>query len=143
MFLRNRIKNNLIKTSKYYKNTIEYPEYIQPWAIIPAFKYIDGKQGRQLEEKSLTYNPIYAGKRVDNIYNYKTNEPLDDSTSLNAFNRPFGSLRLQRFPSVNFNRGISRIERFNNNNNNNLFTIISLMIIVCLVILLTNRIKIV
>lgn len=133
MSLRNRTINNIIKTNKYYTDTIEYPEYIQPWTIVPAFTYI---KDRQLEEKSLTYNPVYAGKRVDNIYNYKTNEPLHDSIALNAFNRPFGSLRLQRFPSINIKQCRSRdnhsiIEHFNTNNND-----LSIIIIICLIMLI-------
>lgn len=148
MSLRNKTINNIVKTCKFYKDTIRLPKYISPWTTVPAFTY-NNKRCRELEEKSLAFHPVSNATRIDNIYNYKTSEPLDDSTSLNGLNSPFGSLRLQRFPSVNargrsrVRSNRSRIEHFNNDSNNVINIIILFLIIICLMLSLARIIKIV
>ncbi len=147
MSLRNKTINNIVKTCKFYKDTIRLPKYIRPWTIVPAFTYNKDKRCRQLEERSLAFHPISNATRVDNIYNYKNNEPLDDSTSLNGLNSPFGSLRLQRFPSANTSarsRVRSRVEPFENNDSTSIINIIIFFLIfMCLVLSLAKIIKIV
>lgn len=114
MSIKNYDLAKLISYCDLYNEEIEIPDYINEWKDMPLYTYNPNKFCRQLKEKKLIHHPIIRSSG-DNIFNYKTNKPLDG-------------------------RGITRYEAFSSNNNTSFFIVVT-VVIVLIIILLLYKIK--